>query len=117
VAGWENPDCCFFHIAICAIGIIIANDPCGQPLPLTHVSIITTGWFSNRLVLVGIAIELVLAWLIIYTPFGNDIFGCAPIGPHLWLLLAPFALLLLGADETRKYFVRHSGHRVGQLHQ
>jgi magnesium-transporting ATPase (P-type) len=92
----------------CLAGIIatqLANVfTCRSP----SISITTLGLFSNPLVLVGIASELALAGIIIYTPFGNAIFGCAPIGAGVWLLLVPFALLLLAADETRKYFVRRS---------
>jgi sodium/potassium-transporting ATPase subunit alpha len=69
-------------------------------------SIFTLGFFSNRLVLVGIAFELLLAALIIYTPLGNSLFASAPISAGVWLLLIPFAVLLLAFDETRKYFVR-----------
>jgi sodium/potassium-transporting ATPase subunit alpha len=71
-----------------------------------NVSIIKLGFFSNRLVLVGIATEVVLAAFIIYTPLGNSLFACAPIGINIWLLLIPFALLLMITDEARKYFVR-----------
>jgi sodium/potassium-transporting ATPase subunit alpha len=73
------------------------------------VSLTTLGFFSNPLVLLGVATELALAGLIIYTSLGNAIFGCAPIGIDVWLLLVPFALLLLAADEARKYFVRQGG--------
>jgi len=59
-------------------------------------------------VLIGIAPELILDALIIYTPLGNSLFGCSPIGANVWLLLIPFALLLLVADELRKYVVRRS---------
>ncbi len=71
-----------------------------------NVSIIKLGVFSNRLVLVGIATEVLLAAFIIYTPLGNSLFACAPVGINVWLLLIPFALLLMVSDETRKYFVR-----------
>lgn len=92
----------------CLAGIIatqVANVfTCRSPI----ISITTLGFFSNRLILVGIATELALAGAIIYTPPGNAIFGCAPIGINVWLLMIPFALLLLAADETRKYFLRRA---------
>jgi magnesium-transporting ATPase (P-type) len=92
----------------CLAGIIatqVANVfTCRSP----RISITTLGLFTNPLVLVGIATELALAGIIIYTPVGNAIFGCAPIGAGVWLLLVPFALLLLAADETRKFFVRRA---------
>jgi sodium/potassium-transporting ATPase subunit alpha len=92
----------------CLAGIIatqIANVlACRSP----NISIFTLGIFSNRLVLAGIASELLLAAFIIYTPLGNSIFACSPIGINVWLLLIPFAVLLLAIDETRKYFVRRA---------
>ena len=66
------------------------------------VSVITLGILSNRLVLAAIAAEMLLAAFIIYTPVGNSIFACAPIGADVWLLLIPFAILLLVTDEGRK---------------
>lgn len=93
----------------CLAGIIATQVvnvfTCRSPI----LSIVTLGVLSNRLVLLGIAAELALTGIIIYTPPGNSIFGCSPIGFNVWLLLIPFALLLLAADETRKYIVRRSG--------
>ncbi len=92
----------------CLAGIImtqIANVfACRSP----NISIFTLGIFSNRLVLAGIASELLLAAFIIYTPPGNALFACAPIAASVWLLLIPFAILLIVIDESRKYFVRRS---------
>jgi sodium/potassium-transporting ATPase subunit alpha len=93
----------------CLAGIImtqVANVfACRSP----NISIITLGIFSNKLVLAGITTELLLAAFIIYTPIGNSLFACVPIDARVWLLLVPFALLLLFTDETRKYFNRRSG--------
>jgi sodium/potassium-transporting ATPase subunit alpha len=90
----------------CLAGIIatqMANVlACRSP----NISIFTLGIFSNRLVLAGIGTEILLAALIIYTPLGNSLFASAPIGINVWLLLIPFAALLLAFDETRKYFAR-----------
>jgi len=92
----------------CLAGIIatqIANVlACRSP----NISLFTLGLFSNRLVLAGIATELLLAAFVIYTPLGNSLFACSPIGINVWLLLIPFAVLLLAFDETRKYFVRRT---------
>jgi sodium/potassium-transporting ATPase subunit alpha len=92
----------------CLAGVIatqIANAlVCRSP----SVSIFTLGFFSNRLVLAGIAADVLLAGFIIYTPLGNALFASSPIGINVWLLLIPFATLLLVSDETRKYFVRRT---------
>ena len=65
------------------------------------------GFFSNPLILWGIAFELGLAAAIIYTPLGNQVFGTAPLDAAVWLLLLPFALALLALEEARKWWVRH----------
>jgi len=70
-------------------------------------SVFTLGFLSNRLILFGILVELLLAFLIIYTPAGRAIFGTAAPPLHVWLLLIPFSLLLLGAEEARKYLARN----------
>ncbi len=50
------------------------------------------------------AIHLLL--LIIYTPWGNALFGTAPLGLDVWLLVMPLALLMGLLEEVRKGLVR-----------
>ena len=64
------------------------------------------GVLSNPLILWGIAFELGLAALIIYTPLGNQMFGTAPLDAGVWLFIIPFALALLALEEARKWWVR-----------
>lgn len=91
----------------CFAGIIVTQIANVFTCRSATISIFSLGIFSNRLVLAGIASELLLAAFIIYTPLGNSLFASAPISAFVWLLLIPFAALLLALDETRKYFVRH----------
>jgi sodium/potassium-transporting ATPase subunit alpha len=69
-------------------------------------SILTVGIFANRLVLLGIASELILLALIAYVPLMNTFFGTAPL--ELWQLSLsiPFAITIIIADEVRRVFVR-----------
>ncbi len=92
----------------CLAGIIAAQIANALACRSPSVSIFTLGIFSNRLVLAGIATDVLLAAFIIYTPLGNSLFASAPIGADVWLLLIPFAILLLVTDETRKYFVKRT---------
>ncbi len=69
-------------------------------------SLFSIGFFTNRLIFAGIAVELLLQLFIVYHPFGNDIFSTSPLPWTTWFVLIPFALALLLAEETRKYFVR-----------
>jgi sodium/potassium-transporting ATPase subunit alpha len=68
-------------------------------------SVFVPGFFSNRLIFSGIAFEFALQFFIVYHPWGNKIFSTAPVPIVVWLVLIPYALLLLGADEARKAIV------------
>jgi P-type Ca2+ transporter type 2C len=68
-----------------------------------NTSIVRVGFFSNRLVWLGIASELVVIALVVYTPFLQFIFGTAPLGGSDWLFLFAWTPTLLVADELRKF--------------
>ena len=75
-------------------------------------SILTVGIFANKLVLLGIASELILLALIAYVPLMNTFFGTAPL--ELWQLSLsiPFAITIIIADEIRRVFVRRENRFV-----
>ncbi len=94
---------CLTAIIITQIGNVFA---CRS----SRESVFTKGFFSNRLIFVGIMAEVLILLLIIYQPFGNKIFGTAPISLKVWLILMPFGIGLLTAEELRKFYVRTHGH-------
>lgn len=55
----------------------------------------------------GLAVELSLLLAIVYTHQGNRMFGTASLAPEVWLMALPFILLLLRAEEGRKWLARH----------
>ncbi len=69
-------------------------------------SLFSIGFFTNRLIFAGIAVELLLQLFIVYHPWGNEIFSTAPISGGTWLMLVPFAVFLLFAEEARKLIVK-----------
>lgn len=69
-------------------------------------SVFCSGLLRNKLILVGVAVEIVLILLIVYSPWGNAIFGTAPIPLAVWILAMSFALSMLALEELRKWFVR-----------
>lgn len=71
-------------------------------------SVFKLGLFSNGLVLIGVIAEVILAAFIIYHPIGNRIFSTAPLGFDVWLILIPFSIALLAAEELRKVYVRRN---------
>ena len=89
----------FASIIICQVADVIICRTRTQ-------SLFTVGVWSNRLVLFGIAFELLFLACISYLPAFNTFFGTAPLdGWHL-LLSVPFALAILFGDELRRVFVR-----------
>ena len=70
-------------------------------------SVFALGVFSNRLILYGLTAELAVTALVFYTGFGNVVFGTAPLDAAGWLVLVPFGVGLLAAEEARKYFMGH----------
>jgi magnesium-transporting ATPase (P-type) len=69
----------------------------------------STALGTNRLVLAGIATEIVLLLLIDYTLLGQQLFGTAAVPAAAWLVVVPFALAMLAAEELRKWAVRRRG--------
>ena len=64
--------------------------------------------FSNRLLLVGVASELLLLAALVYSPPGHLMFGTAPLGSAVWLFILPFPLAMLAFEELRKAMARRS---------
>lgn len=60
---------------------------------------------SNRLILAGIVVELLLILAIDYTAWGQTLLGTAAIPASAWLFVLPFALAMLMLEETRKRIV------------
>jgi magnesium-transporting ATPase (P-type) len=71
-------------------------------------SLLGASLFDNRIILWGIALEIALILGIVYTPWGNRIFGTLPIAAEVWLFILPFALAMLLLEELRKFLVSHS---------
>jgi calcium-translocating P-type ATPase len=71
-----------------------------------HGSTFSFGLTGNPLILWGVAVELGLILIIVYTPWGNLAFGTHPIGIEVWLFAAPFAMAMLALEELRKAVVR-----------
>jgi magnesium-transporting ATPase (P-type) len=60
----------------------------------------------NRMIAWGIAFELLLLALIVYSPWGNALFGAAPLDAAVWWFILPFGLGMLLLEEARKAVAR-----------
>jgi magnesium-transporting ATPase (P-type) len=70
------------------------------------VSIFKIGFTSNRLVLVGILLELALLTILVYTPFLQSVFNTAPLGLVHWVYVFAWTPVIFLLDELRKAFLR-----------
>ena len=73
-----------------------------------HQSLFSQGLRGNRILLAGVALEIILILIIDYTPLGNAVFGTAPIHPHVWLFILPFAIGMIALEELRKWVCRRT---------
>ena len=89
----------FAGIVACQIGTAMAART-------ERVSLWSIGVFSNRLLLWGIASEIVFTAALVYAPPLQRVFGTAPLGPAELALLAPMPFIVWGSDELRRWFVR-----------
>jgi magnesium-transporting ATPase (P-type) len=71
-----------------------------------RASVFQIGWFSNRLIWVGIAIELLLIGCIVYLPPIQNFIGTSHFPLENWLFLFIWTPILLLADEARKAVLR-----------
>jgi Ca2+-transporting ATPase len=69
-------------------------------------SVIRAGLLRNRLVLVGIVVEVTLLVALILVPPLRHVFGLAPLAPVEWAPLVLFPPAILALEEGRKWAVR-----------
>jgi hypothetical protein len=78
-----------------------------------RLSLLRTGLRGNRLLLVGVALEVLLLLAIVYTPLGQRIFGTHALESEVWWLLLLLAGTLLLLEELRKALVRRGARSAG----
>jgi magnesium-transporting ATPase (P-type) len=78
-----------------------------------RASVFRIGLFTNRLVLLGVAIELGILGLLIYMPFLQSLFNTAPIGVREWAFVFAWTPVLFLADELRKALLRRKNAKLG----
>jgi magnesium-transporting ATPase (P-type) len=89
----------FAGIVACQIGTAVAART-------ERASLRSVGFFTNPLLLWGIASEIVFAAAIIFVPVLQDVFGTAALRPVDLAVLAPFPVIVWGADELRRFLLR-----------
>ncbi len=89
------------------LGIVMAQVGNGFAMRTHRQSILTVGFFSNRLRLWGIGAEVFGIAALMYVPFLQKVFSTAPLTWHEWMVMVLLSPLLLIADEIRKFILRN----------
>jgi magnesium-transporting ATPase (P-type) len=87
-------------------GIVAGQVGAGFAFRTDRRSVFSIGLLSNRFLLAGIAFEIALLLAIVYLPPLQRVFHTEAFDPRLWLLLAAWPVLVLGAEEARKAVFR-----------
>lgn len=90
----------FAGIVACQVGTAMAART-------DRVSLFSVGVLSNRLLLAGIAFEVVLTGIAIYLPAAQTLLGTRPLGAAELAVLATFPVIVWGADECYRAVRRH----------
>jgi magnesium-transporting ATPase (P-type) len=109
--GMEMADSGMVYITattMCLAGIVATQVGNVFACRTDRESVFRAGLFANRFVLWGIASELAIIAVLMYTPFLQKVFGLAPIGAREWAFLFAFAPLLLLLEEGRKWLLRRT---------
>ena len=85
-------------IAMQVVNVLLCRHPV--------MSVFSRGYRRNPLIWYGILFELVLLMLIAYTPWGNALFGTAPLDSEAWLFIMAFMPGMLLLEELRKAMLR-----------
>ncbi|GAA3277221.1 cation-transporting P-type ATPase [Dactylosporangium vinaceum] len=93
----------FAGIVACQIGTAFAART-------DRASLFTVGLLTNRFLLWGIAFELVFTAAVIYAPPLQDIFGTAALSAAQLAVIAPFPIIVWGADEVIRWLRRNRHH-------
>lgn len=69
-------------------------------------------FFTNSMIFIGIAFEIVLLICVSYVPLLQDIFGTVALYRQDWLMLVCVPIPLILIDELRRLILRHHGHTL-----
>ena len=85
----------FLGIVACQVGTAVAART-------ERASLRTVGFFSNPLLLWGIAFEIIFSAVLVGLPALHPVFGTAVPSPWALALLLPMPFIVWGADEARR---------------
>jgi magnesium-transporting ATPase (P-type) len=90
-------------------GIVVAQVGNVLACRTSKVSIFKTKLSTNKWIILGIAAQLSILSFLIYVPLMQQFFGTTALGIGDWAFLASLALMVVFAEEIRKFFARRIG--------
>jgi Ca2+-transporting ATPase len=87
-------------------GIVIAQAGNVLACRTSKVSVFKTSFSRNKWIWLGIAAQISILSFLVYVPLMQRFFGTTAIGFMDWAFLALLALIVIVADEVRKWFAR-----------
>ncbi len=103
----------------CLMGIMCMQIVNSSMCRSERKSIFSMGLFTNRMLTVGVAVQILLMVAITYTPIGNAIFHTAALPFQFWLLMVPLMSAMFALEELRKWYIRkfrkNHSRKVGKI--
>jgi Ca2+-transporting ATPase len=90
-------------------GIVVAQVGNVLACRTSKVSIFKTKLSTNKWIILGIAAQLSILSFLVYVPLMQQFFGTTALGVWEWAFLASLALIVVFAEEIRKFFARRIG--------
>ncbi|MCX8153684.1 MAG: cation-transporting P-type ATPase [Candidatus Bathyarchaeota archaeon] len=87
-------------------GIVVAQVGNVLACRTSKVSVFKTKLSSNKWIILGIIAQLSILSMLIYVPFMQRIFKTTALDLRDWLYLASLAIIVIVAEEIRKFFAR-----------
>jgi magnesium-transporting ATPase (P-type) len=113
LGGWqwgtpiaENDPLLRLARTVAFVGIVSTQVGTAFACRTERVSTFRMGILSNRWLLVGVGLEIVLTMALVYVPPLQQFFQLEGMPASLWLLVVPFGPIIFAADELRKWLVR-----------
>jgi magnesium-transporting ATPase (P-type) len=91
---------------MCHAGIVMGQIGAAYACRTERTSVFKIGFFSNKFLLVGIAVEVTMILTLIYVPPFQQFFQVGPLPPQYWLFILAFPPLIFLLEEARKAVVR-----------
>jgi calcium-translocating P-type ATPase len=94
------------------LGIVACQVGTAFAVRTDRASLRQVGVFSNKPLLAAIAVALAFAALVVYLPAMHRFFGTAALSGGQLATVAPFPFIVWGADEIRRWLIRHRSRHV-----